>query len=161
MAKKHSPKNPLSDIFADFANIFGKKSPEFNMPENLARLDATFQKTAASLQKQIGQKDLNKGVIAVFFVGIKFPPNTLGNETVEKLAGYARLQEVCKAADLQLDVTFSDSQHLQTVYGADLGGRDCANGYIIVDTNYPYRASKLTAHVKEAPKSSSAGLKPE
>jgi hypothetical protein len=161
MAKKNSPKNPLNEIFKDFANIFGQK-PEFNMAENLSRLDGALQRTAISLQNQISQKELSKGVIAVFFIGIKFPPHTLGNETVEKLAGYARLQEVCKAADLQLDVTFSDSRHLQTVYGADLGGRDCANGYIIVDTNYPYSKSKLTALLKkEAPKPSGAGPRAE
>ncbi|MCE9507354.1 MAG: hypothetical protein K8R48_03420 [Alphaproteobacteria bacterium] len=159
MTKKNAPKNPLNDIFADFANIFGGKN-QFNMPENIAKLDAAFQRTAASLQSQINQRHLNKGVIVVSYVGIKFPPDTLRNETIEKMDGYARLQEVCKAADFRLDVTFSDSQRLQAVYGADLGGRDCASGYIIVDTDYPYSKSKLTAHVKEAPKSSGAGPKP-
>lgn len=158
MAKKHSSKNPLSEIFAGFADIFGKKNA-FNMAEDLARLDARFQNTAATLAEQIALRQLNKGVITVFYIGLPFPPGAPGNDAVEKMGGYIRLQEVCKAADYQLDVTFSDPQHLQQVYGANLGGRDCANGYIIVDTNYPYSKSKLTAQVKEAPKASGASPK--
>jgi hypothetical protein len=163
------PKNQLTALFEDFANIFGKKPYKFNIPENLAKLDAELQRIALTLKDKITQKrdeiaaEKTELSSLVFFFNssIELPPNTLNKEVAEKLAGYARLHEICSAADVKLDIMLHDSVYVTYEDGVK-SDRNFAHGHIVIDTARPYSKSKLEINLKEvAPKSSGTGPRPE